>query len=269
MQANRNSILLLIAFLLASSPRAFAYGNYSSNNDNSEYALSTGAGIASPGATASLFENPAGLIYNASTKFEGFASSGDSNLSPANLGGLAFLGNGSVGASIGAQTSTASGSGAVLDYGLAATIPSSDISIGLGGTYQLTYGSSDAWGLNAGALFNAHGSTRFGATVYDLTNGVSGFGAGAAFDLSPDATFAIDGGADKNFNGKTLTPGLQVRVAPVELMFSYGIDIDNNGASPIPRGTTLGLGVRVTDTIHLIGYYNELDTYFLALTARL
>jgi hypothetical protein len=248
--------LFLLAFLLSSTAWA--------SDIDSARIMSVGSGIASPSKTSALLENPAGLSINERTRIMGLVRSDDNSFNPLGFGGGIFAGNGQVGAA--GDIERISDSSTMLNLGLGFEVPSTDFSLGVDLHHELQ-GGGGGWNVDLGAIFNEKGKWRIGAEVFDAFDG--GYGAGIATNLSPDVTFATDASVDKNFNGLTAKPGIGVDLHSFQLTYGYGWHIDKKSTSHIFEGHAAGLGIRLTDSAHLQGYYNQMAKYFIGLVFKI
>jgi hypothetical protein len=244
--------------------------------------LSIGGGVSSPSVTSSLGENPAGLAYNHQTKLLGALAGANSSFNPMGTGGLFFLGNGYVGGGLGVQSFSSQRSDnntssiTLFTYGIAAYITGLNISFGASGSYAFQgggnaggTGASTPWGLDLGLIYNPKGEVRFGASAFNVVNGVNTIGVGIAADASTYATFALDATADQNINGKTIKPAMGIHLMDFQFTLGYGVRLDEVASNWIRQGGSFGLGLRLTPMIHLQGYYNHIAQYYGALTIRL
>lgn len=264
---------LILMAVLCSSFSASSASAASSGGEEARL-LSVGAGIASPSFTSTVFENPAALFANRRPRLLGHVATPNSNFNPLGYGGLLYLGNGSIGAVVGAQTFDARG-GSVgsltqLEFGLGAEIRALNMSLGASGSYDISGGTGN-YGINAGMILNYRGNVRFGATAFGLQDNVSAVGVGLAATVAPWLSLAGDASFVPNgFKNMTLKPGLAIHVAAVQFSLGYGINIDNSPTTSwISRGTSLGLGIQLGQSVHLQGYYNQLANYYMGLAFRL
>ncbi|HUP56658.1 MAG TPA: hypothetical protein VM598_04340 [Bdellovibrionota bacterium] len=245
----------MILFLLPAAALAADAG--------SSRTVSIGAGISSPSRTSALLENPAGLTLNEATRVQGALFSGNDSFDPLGFSGGIYFGNGSAGGA--AEIARTGTDQTRLDLGLAAQISS----LALGAHVRTDLGDGGGWGADIGAIFNPKNKLRFGALLYGVTGGIDGFGAGIASSVSSEATFALDAATDGDGNGLTLKPTLGVDLNTVQLVFGYGLELEESGGSPIPEGVALGLGLRLSQSAHLVGYYNQLDRYYFGVIFKL
>lgn len=271
--------VLFFLILAGIFPIQEAFSAYSGEAGNADHMISVGGGIASPSKTSALGENPAGLVYNTDQRVLGALGATNSSLNPLGVGGSFFAGNGSVGGGIGLQTFTGQGNSAgnitLLNYGLAAEIESLNVAFGAMGTYTLNQtgittgtGSGGAWNANLGMLYNPKGTVRVGGTLFQVVGGVGAVGAGIAADANPWATFVLDGAYDPQSKGSTLKPGLGIHMDDFQLSYGYGINIQGSDGW-IRQGSSVGLGIQLSQTVHLQGYYNQLALYYLGLSVRI
>ncbi len=283
-----SAILLvgLLGFNLIVTRRSYANYNYDNSNrtlDESIHLLSVGAGISSPSLTSSLGQNPAGLFFIQQTKLLGAIGFTNSNFNPVGFGGLVFLGNGSVGGGLGIQTFNGVGNNAgsivLLDFGLAAEIPSLNLSIGATGSYLsgssgtvlAPGGAYGPLGLDLGILYNPRGDVHFGLTTFQVQAGIEAIAAGLSAEATQWATFAVDGAIDpKGWGGTTLKPAMGIHLSDFQISFGYGFALDN-AAIPnwIRRGGSLAVGFKINWQVHVQAYYNELALYYFGLTVNL
>jgi hypothetical protein len=277
-------ITLLLAALASTQAQAYRsssrYGGGGGSGEQDRM-ITVGGGVSSPSVTSALQENPAGLTSNQSGKllFEGATANDQFN--PIGYGGGFFTGNGSVGAGITLQNfnnlaNGGAGSLTLLSWGLAADIPNIDMAWGFTGSYTLSQsgnvsgpGTSGAWGVNTGVIFNPHGSSRVGITAYQLQNGVDAVGAGYSLDASPWATLAVDGTYDLGSKTTVIKPALGLHISGFQIASGYGVRAQGSGSSWIPQGWSLGLGVPVGPNFSIQASYNQLAHYYAALTVSL
>ena len=159
--------------------------------------LSIGAGISSPSLNSALGENPAGLTYNEQTRLLLDGATTNSNSNSIGLG-ASLLGDGNVGAGFGVETFNGQGDNAgqitLANIGVAAEIPSLNVSFGMTGTYTLrnnvqTIGTGSSSGngyenhafdADMGVIYNPKGDVRMGATLFQIFDGVDALGVGVA-----------------------------------------------------------------------------------------
>jgi hypothetical protein len=224
-------------------------------------ALSLAGGIASPSRTSALLQNPAGLTLNERTRILGTLNSDNDNFDPLSYGGGVFLGNGTVGG--GAEIQRIDSARTDLDLGVGFMV--SDISLGVHLNHDLS-ASGAGWRTDLGAIFNTKGKWRIGAEIFNAFDGVSGFGAGLATNLSSDVTFAVDASTNQDVKGLVVKPAIGVDLKVVQFTYGYGIHVDKNATSFIPEGHALGLGFKLSQSAYLTGYYNQLNKYWLGVT---
>ena len=177
-----------------------------------------------PHRTSSIFENPAGLIYHGALVCACWLAKLATTASARSTGGLVFFGN----------KHCAAGGLGIQNFSGAAPMPA---------TSRCSTSASRAHGLKRCLLIwperhlsaqpalgsvarRKHGRpapsrwVRFGvgAELYDLTNSLAAFGGGVAYDLSNNATLAVDGALDRVGSGKTIRNGA----------FSVHVDKDPN-----------------------------------------
>jgi hypothetical protein len=116
---------------------------------------------------------------------------------------------------------------------------------------------------------SAGGYGRIGAEIFDIFNGVSGFGAGLASNVSDYAILDLDASVDQNFKGLTLKPSLEVDLKIFQIAYGYGIWVDHASTSRIRVGNAVGLGFRITDGAYLQAYYNQIALYYLGVTFKI
>ncbi|MCM0606695.1 MAG: hypothetical protein KA715_11440 [Xanthomonadaceae bacterium] len=127
-----------LLLLLLSPSLSQAYYSYNQTNMEWNRLLSVSQGIAAPSYMSSVFENPAGLVYNTNFKFVGSASTNDTSggFRPLGIGAQLYGGSGTVGGTIGLMTSlnnsngSAIGSSITLPLGLAASLGSAAVGVG-------------------------------------------------------------------------------------------------------------------------------------------
>lgn len=242
--------------------------------------LSVGGGISSPSVTSSLVENPAGLAFNQQTKFMAEGAATNSGLNPIGIGGLFFLGNGSVGGGLGVQTYNGQGNNAgnitLFNFGISAKVPNMNVAIGAAGSYVISqsgvpaYPNGTTLDSNVGMIVNPDGDVHFGVTAFDVLNGVDAVGAGVSANASDWATFSVDGIMNpQGETGKTVKPAMGIHLASFQFTLGYGIGLDGTDTYWIRRGTAFGMGIQLGMDTHLQFYYNQLALYFLGLTVRL
>ncbi len=249
------------AVLLSSATAWVAASPALAADAGSARTVSIGAGIASPSRTSALLENPAGLTLNEATRIQAAAFSGNDSFDPLGYSGGVFFGNGNAGAA--AQIRRTGADATVLDLGIAASL--SSFAFGASASKDFDGG----WDSNIGAIFNPKNKVRFGALVYGVIGGPDGYGAGIASSISSDATIALDAAVNNDGEGLTLKPSLGVDFKTIQIVFGYGLEADDNGGSPIPEGFSLGLGFQITQSVHLVGYHNQLDEYYLGVIFKL
>jgi len=271
---------LLLVFTSTPALARSSYGGYGSGTYETSHLMSAAAGIASPSATTSLFENPAGLVYNEDFKLGLAGASSNNQFNPIGASGTLYLGNGLVGGAIGAQTFSAyqnnAGTVGLVNYGLAVDIRPLGFALGVAGSYLVqTLGAGAGvnpaapWGLNVGIIGNPTGEVRGGITAFDVLGGVSALGAGLAWDPNGFATLAVDATTNLQFQGTTVIPGISIHVSAVQLKAAYGFGVDNFAGSYARRGGTLGLGIQMSPYFHWQFYYNELALYYASLVFQL
>jgi hypothetical protein len=272
-------IAMVGVFTLSSSARASSYS--SSSGSEEDHLLSVGGGIASPSVTSALGENPAGLSNNRSFKLLGAAAAGNNKLNPLGYGGGIFFGNGSVGGGVALQgfnnnTDGASGNVLLLNWGLAADITGLNIAWGFTGTHTISRsgtvrgtGSGTTWCIDTGLIFNPKGDSRVGVTLFQVLDEVDAIGLGWAYDLSPWATFALDGSYTTSAKTTIAKPSLYIRLPGFHISSGYGVRVQGTEWSWIRQGLSLGIGIPVNHSFTIQGYYNQLAEYYGGVTIAL
>lgn len=261
-------ILPLVALTLASFglflPSPAHAGRFGKGGND----LSASAGVARPSKTTAVFENPAGLVYNSQTSLNLAASFGDSLANPVLEPGL-FVGNGSLGASVGYLHPTTSGSGGSVFYGAAAEVRSLGTSFGIAGTTFASSGGGTA--LNAGALIGAGAPFRVGLEVRNFTGSSREFAAGLNLDLDSSASFIGDLGVDDGFGNPWIQPGLLIQGQKVSLSASYGLRVTGSGGGPsgFSDGLAAGLSFRAGQKTSFAAHYHHLSSWYAELTIGL
>jgi hypothetical protein len=252
-------IKIFVLFIFFFSSLAFASGQ------DDAHLLSLAGGIASPSFNSSLFENPAGLVFNHETRVLGSVASETSNLNPLDLGVGLYLGNGSIGGAFNLNDNTASSGGLGYSVGLGASIDSLGVAFGA----ALHSGSGLGTSCDLGLLFGPKNKVHGGFTAYDVTNGISAFGGGIAADVGSGASLGVDASTTPKFKGTTFKPGLSVQASSLQLSMGYGFSVDQSNTSYLRTGVSVGAGVKLTESLHLQAYYNELEEYFAGLSVKL
>ncbi len=259
------SRLFLVA-IVASVSAATAEAR-SGGSDELSHFLSNGYGIAAPSPGLALYENPTGLTYNLGAKAQ-LSVIGADNFDPALPGAHLLLGNGSVGGAVGYRHGPAdSTDGHSLEYGLAATMDSVNLALGIAGALTFNDNTS-ASDLNVGLLYNPNGKTTFGMTAFGILDGVGSYGAGLAFDLSSNASFALDTRTDADFEGWSLKPGLGIHLTELQLNVGYGFNVTDRGG-PGGDGVSVGLGFKIGNSVYFTAYLEQISKYFASLQFRL
>ncbi len=236
------------------------------------HSLSIGGGISSPSITSALVENPAGLGHNRRFNLLASAVSDDDDHDHVGLGGHLYLGNGSIGAGLGLQNYSTTGGRTdhkIFNYGAGLIVDPLDIAIGAAAATRLGDSSTAAFSTNVGALFNPRGTTRLGFTAFDINHQFNQWGAGIASDIDPAATFAVDFSTNKGRRAKTIKPSLGIHLADLQLVAGYGIKLDDDAGSWIRRGSSFGIGLKLTRNALLQAYYNQLSLFYAALRLEL
>jgi hypothetical protein len=276
-----SSFCYIFSFIIALfwSTQSWCY-NRSESGSEAAHALSIGAGISSPSNNSALVENPAGLSYNEDTQFLGEAGWTNSNLNPLGLGGFILLGNGHVGGGLGFQTFSRQGDNAgnvtLFNFGIATEIDSLNLSFGVTGNYVVSQngataglGNSSSLNGDIGILYNPRGNVRLGFAAFQVFSGVNALGAGIAAQASDWATFALDGSMSPQGTGKIIKPGMGIYLSSFQLTIGYGYNLDNTGNDWIRQGWAYGLGIRLSQNVHLQAYYNQLALYYAGLIIRI
>lgn len=277
--ANTFWMIFGIVVSVGTVPPAFAYGERAIIDEN-QHALSLAAGIASPAMVTSLSENPAGLHYNSSTKFQVSLATHSSAFNPFGLDGHFFTGNGWVGAGIGVATYnqfvSGSGSLALLDFGLGAEISALNMAVGIAGQYTLgsagnVWGTNGGttWGGNIGLLFNPRGPLRIGITGYQVLAGLHAIGAGVAYELNPWADFAVDGTLNPSSSALALKPELGIHLSNFQMNVGYGFQIVGSSWTWLRTGLSFAVGFHLNYNLMLQAYYNHLALWAFGATIRL
>jgi hypothetical protein len=252
-----------LSLLLAWSAAAGAAGAPDSS-------LTLGAGIAAPSVASAFFENPSGLAHATGARLLGAADTDSTD--PLGVVGLLLQGTGSVGAALGLQNFTGigrtGGTSTMVDWGLAAELPGSRLALGTAGNLSTSGGSSFS-DIALGASINPRGPVRLGVSAFDITSSTWILGAGIADDISPEFSVALDGESDSSWHGLTIKPGMAVRIDKVQLSVGWGLELDDSGRRRIPSGGTIGLGLELSQSLVLQGYYNQFAKYYAGFTARL
>lgn len=202
------------------SALAFSTSVFAASGDLGD--LATAGSIALPGATTSVFTNPAALIAVPGLNLSLQAGTPDPMENPT-LRGLVLTGNGDLGAGIGIDTYHPDGpreSKSWLVYGLALDLPGADFAAGLSGRTGLQ--NAEGTDFRLGMLFRPTSSLTLGGTVLDIGDGVDGYGLGAAYHLTSGASLVTDAAFDSDFSNPELKPGLKLSNGYAGLSVSYG-----------------------------------------------
>lgn len=247
---------------------------------DSERNLSVGGSISSPSITPVFGENPGGLVNNYTPKFLGVVATDRKR--PDLLGNAFFFytGNGDVGADIGFQSFNnamdESGSLSFFNFGLATYSQALNASIGFDGIYRFKGNSApvasnkpdDTWAANLGVLYNPHGTFRFGTTIYDVSSGISAYGAGISSDINGSSTLAVDASINKRGQGLTVKPALGINASPFQISYGYGLQVDHSSESGLTNGNTFGLGFEFSPSVLVEAHYNRNTLFYLGSTIR-
>jgi hypothetical protein len=216
-----------------------------------QHLISVSSGVAAPSFNPILGENPAGIFRQSSVKLQGFVGSlggGSDELRP---GAFLSTGNGTVGAGIGLVDA---GADFELAWGAGGELGALNTAFGVSGI------GIDSASINIGALFNPDGQLRFGAMIYDVTNGLEIFGAGLAYGKD-QFKIVLDAGYANSSLG--VRPGIGVSVEPLHLSVSYADTVVDEGATPVGDGINVGVGFELSSDFSLLFYYEHLyRTYF-------
>lgn len=275
------SVAPLLLCILGPPARADGFSS-SRKSDSATYSLSVAGGVAGPSFLGFRRENPAGLIYNQNGRILGYLAT-DRDHPETLSNGLSFLaGNGEAAASIGVQSfnnaTDEGGSITRLNFGMATYSETLNLSMGLSGSYRFQKPShavapelQPTWTADLGLLYNPFGTIQIGAQAYDLSRGVSAFGAGVATHINSFSLLAVDVSTNNRGRGLTLKPGLGVRAAAFHITYGYGMQAeeDRGVATGISVGNTLGVGYEFSPQFRMLGSYNQFSTYFLGATIDL
>lgn len=254
---------VLIGLILTSGAHAASEG---------AYALSVSGGIAAPGRTLSLVENPAGLIYNRQFHLVAQGATNNSSADPLGLAGGLFIGNGVVGAA--ANYVSANGA-SLARFGGSAYLSPLKIALGLSSGTDIDSTGGPVIGASTstdiGILYDPFGKTRVGFTAFGLDGGVDHYGLGVAHNLSADFFVVADAVSNADLDQIRVKPGLGVTQNAFQVTVGYGFDARSEGGTNrrMADGFAAGLGLRLTQNAHLQFYYNQIAKYAAALSFRL
>ena len=230
-----------------------------------DHELSVAAGIASPSETSSVFQNPAGLVFENKTAVSLMTAFPTNSLTYPILEGGIYTGNGNLGASLGIEKPTVAGNSSSLYYGFGFLIPNISSSFGISGTTSFNGGSA----FNLGALFGTFEKFRVGATVRDFTSSGREWGIGMNYDFSTDASFVLDASLDNSFGNPWLEPALVLRASSAAFTLGYGFAVTSGNSyysSQIADGFAAGLSIKFSQNLNFQAYYQQLSHYLFELT---
>jgi len=246
------------------------------DDDEAAHVLATAAGIASPGAATAAYENPAGLTYNkvarvhANFVAETSVGYGGEILAPVDR----FV----VEAGLRGQNlyKYSPGNISLLDWGLATTLETLNVAIGIEGSKVVrevnsaipTNGTCTSWCLDAGAILYPSANTRFALNAIEITDNHYYYGGGVAFNFDTDFVGAIDYFYDTTDSWSVVTPGLNFPIFGIQTSISYSAK--TGGASGILReGVSVGTAWPLGDGLLLLFYINHIAQYYAGLTIPL
>jgi hypothetical protein len=226
------------------------------SDKNAGEMISVSGGIAMPSFSTSVNTNAAGLVGVPGTNLI-IQDGTNSDFSNSRLAAGVAYGNGSVGLEAGVGYATQGGDTTGF-FGLGFGIQSMRTRIGFSGFMGLS--PSSGLGVNGGLLIMPSDAMSLGITAIGLNNGVSEWGAGVGFHISPNVGIAVDTAFSNNLNFLNIEPGLKVGTDNASLMLAYGF---GSGSSQLTSnnfalGGALKLGNRVLWEL----YYNKFATYF-------
>jgi len=243
--------------------------------NETRFTPSVAGSIASPSDQGIFGENPTGLIYNNRIRLLGTFSSvrgyGDSLGSGLSL----FTGNGLAAASIGVltvpNTQDRDGTVTLFSFGVATYAEALDIAVGLNGIYRFSKsrdvsagaGNVPTWSSDLGFLYNPYGQAHIGATLYDLSRGVTAVGIGLSTSLNSSSIVAIDASTNNHGRGLTIKPGIAVLADALSISYGYGMKVEKGVQTGITEGNTLGLGYAFNPQFKLQGYFNLVTPWYL------
>lgn len=288
---------LIIALLLISGSSAWAQGVRAVAGGNYSHTLMAGAGIAHPSGTTAIGTNPAGLIYNHGMRLSHGSAIDDSRSGVIGQQGLVIGGNGFFGAALGIsdyENSAAApsggptvGAGTVFQGAWAGHIQKSRFAFGMslvapitgsrvvpsGGSTtsvqpQTTF-KNNGVGINAGVIFDPMGSTRFGFTAYQVSDGFENFGLGFAHDLLDNVTFVVDVAYTKSSKSMDVIPGLNFSTQYFSISGSYGSKLMGDGWAFARDGFSGGIGFTMLKELSITATYHQVQAFMLGLTAQM
>lgn len=249
--------LALGTILMACS---FPLTAHATSDDPSDGLVQSAGGIVEPAFSTALLTNPAGLIANShGLSFTGQAGSNLS--SPAGTSGAGGLLYAQPSYGIGAGLRDLAGNTSAF-YGMAAEVSSIQTSFGISGYTGIS--PSGGTSFNAGIRSSLSPNLKVALESYGLGT-FSAWGGGISYQAFPGFHFLSDFACNGSFGGWEAQPGIRVGNETAALSMSYGI---SSNASPgiLSSGFAAGAGLKLSQSVVLQAYYNELMTLYAALT---
>ncbi len=226
-------------------------------------------GIAYPSTTTLLYgENPAGFANLSSFNVQAHVRSQNSNHDPLynNLG--LYYGNNSFGAGLSVLKQSGNNADTSLTslyWGLGGG--TGTFALGVGGKTTSSEGTSSTNTTDIGILFGARSALTIGGVVYTDNTSTYDFGAGLAYDFSPNVNFAADMLHPRLTGGKTAySLSIHMGADIGEMFLAFNVIDPNNSAEEHIAG---GLALSFSNSWSLQFMYNSiLAKYLLGLTVR-
>lgn len=230
-----------------------------------QHMVEVAGGVAMPSFYTAPFHNPAGMIYNMAFSLDtriAMNTGGGNSVTP---GAGILVGNGSYGIAAGADYATGPGS-LSFTYGGAGYIDGLKTAFGVGANTS-TSGGTD---FNLGALIMPYESVRIGAGAFGITGGVSGFGAGVAWDAGEHIAVVGDMGFGGNSNNLSVKPGILVHGPQFAVSFGYGFGLGGSFSSSfMQRGPSVGLGINIGNSMLFHFYWDQISDIYAGLNIRM
>lgn len=226
--------------------------------------LSVAGGIAAPGASTAIFQNPAGIAYNERARIllavEGPGTTGSVPTADAGL----LYGQDSFGLGVGISHELGNANGTGAFYGLGVKTASDQFALGVSG--ESSFSPTSGTSINVGVLFRPQPAWHLGITAFDVGSGGREWGFGAGYEISSNAMLVMDFIANSGFANFAAEPGLSVGTRDASIMISYGFRL-NGGyvySRTLREGLSAGASLALGNSMLLQAYYNAINKYYVA-----
>lgn len=254
------SMKVLKTYLVFLMGFAFSQGATAAQEEN--YIVGNGQGVSSPGYWGGVSnENPAGMIFNESSKVQiGAGSHSEPGWDYQYGSGGILMGNGLLGAGVEYENY---GNGK-LNWAIAGRFQAINSAFGL--SARTTLGGKTFF--NLGVILEPLDKFRIGIIVPNLTGTIDSFAAGVTYQLDSMFDLVIDADYSSTASIGHLKPGVTFHYNWLHATAAYGLNYLANSNFILKNGFAIGLGAKVMKSALVSYQFQETADHRLGLTLR-